>query len=262
MPSLSNTINTANDELRDYVFESSRPLANLLFIAPLLIFYELTATLQPGMVRSATETWFHLGFQRIGLPTQSNGLVLALLVCGAIALVHFATQRPWKLPWRLMPAMSCEAILGGILLIALLQLIVSLTSMLSVYGQAPPLTIDSATSSTVRSWIHFASFIGAGLYEEIFFRAMIITPIARCLRRLGETRNLSWTAAVVMSSLLFALAHYHCMNIAREPFDWFSFSFRFSAGIVFSLLYILRGLGITVGAHITYDVLIASGQLG
>lgn len=260
---LKAAINTATDEFSAYFRESTRPLANLLLIAPLLAFYELAAAFRPAMTRSTAESWFHAGFRWVGLPPEvSQSFLLPLLICAAIVGVHYATRRPWRIPWRLMPAMICEAILGGILLVALLQLIVSLTSLISVQSQAPSLTINSFAPSRAGTWVSLFSFIGSGLYEEVFFRAMMITPIAWSLRQLGETRRMSWIAAAVVSSLFFALAHYHSMNITREQFHWFTFAFRMSAGVLFSALYITRGLGITVGAHVAYDVLIAMGSSG
>ena len=69
---------------------------------------------------------------------------------------------------------------------------------------------------------------------------------------------MSLTTAAVVSSLLFALAHFQALNTTGEDFQWFTFIFRFLAGGLFASLYVFRGFGITAGAHVAYDILIAS----
>ena len=61
-------------------------------------------------------------------------------------------------------------------------------------------------------------------------------------------------AAVVLSSLLFSIAHY--IGPYGDKFLWFTFVFRFLAGASFSLLFMYRGFGIAAGAHAGYDLLV------
>jgi membrane protease YdiL (CAAX protease family) len=70
--------------------------------------------------------------------------------------------------------------------------------------------------------------------------------------------------AVVVTSLIFSAAHYRIDLIIAshrfttdfgEPFSWFSFLFRFVAGVAFSTLFLLRGFGITAGTHAMYDLM-------
>lgn len=60
--------------------------------------------------------------------------------------------------------------------------------------------------------------------------------------------------AVLVSSLVFAVAHY--VGHAGDTFYWFSFLFRFVAGVFFSILFIYRGFGIAAGTHAVYDILV------
>ena len=261
---MKHILHEASDEFADYLRESARPLASLLLIAPLLMVYETTAALHPDMTRSVTESWLHSILRLTGLRwVDGSPILLPLFVCVAIGCAHYVTRRPYRIPWRLTPAMFCEAVLGGILLVILLQSLASMYARFSMGGYVPPLTINPATATSLGSGWHSAfSYIGSGLYEELIFRAMMITPIAWCLKRLGETHRMSLVAAVTVSSLLFALAHYQTMNVTREQFQWFTFSFRMLAGLLFSALYIKRGLGITVGAHVAYDMIVALNSNG
>ncbi len=66
--------------------------------------------------------------------------------------------------------------------------------------------------------------------------------------------------AVVVTSLMFALAHYvgrYGEAVAcSQPAFWFGFLFRLLAGLFFSILFVYRGFGIAAGAHAGYDILV------
>jgi hypothetical protein len=97
--------------------------------------------------------------------------------------------------------------------------------------------------------------LGAGVYEEAVFRlgALTLISVVLCdVIRVPAKPGLC--AAVLGSSVLFAFYHYW----GAEPFGWRSMVFRTLAGIYFSILFLCRGFGITVGAHSAYDVLIVS----
>ena len=48
--------------------------------------------------------------------------------------------------------------------------------------------------------------------------------------------------------MIFSAAHYHAFTTAGYAFDWYTFSFRFAAGLFFAGLFVARGFGIAVGA--------------
>ena len=94
---------------------------------------------------------------------------------------------------------------------------------------------------------------------------MLLPVLAGVCRGCGLARNTSLGLAVLLSSLMFAAAHYRFdltlgeFQLAKsigDSFDWISFLFRFSAGGFFSLLFIFRGFGIAAGSHALYDILV------
>ena len=95
-------------------------------------------------------------------------------------------------------------------------------------------------------------YLGAGLYEELLFRLILITAAVWTIRLWMPDKRKSMVLAVLASSLLFSAAHY--LGAAGDEFRWFSFSFRFFAGLFFAVLFIYRGFGITAGAHALYDI--------
>jgi hypothetical protein len=40
-----------------------------------------------------------------------------------------------------------------------------------------------------------------------------------------------------------------------SPFNWTEFGFRLLAGVYFAVIFAVRGIGITAGAHAFYDIL-------
>jgi len=61
-------------------------------------------------------------------------------------------------------------------------------------------------------------------------------------------------ASILVTSLLFSAAHY--LGPAADSFTLFSFVFRTLAGMFFAVLFVMRGFGITVGAHAGYDLIV------
>jgi hypothetical protein len=95
--------------------------------------------------------------------------------------------------------------------------------------------------------------LGAGLYEELLFRVILVSGLAA----LG-TRVFGWKTvpagifAAVVGAVIFSGFHY--VGPYGDPFQVGSFTFRAIAGLLFSGLYLTRGFGITAWSHALYDV--------
>ena len=86
------------------------------------------------------------------------------------------------------------------------------------------------------------------------------------LRAARLSRQASLTTAVVLTSLVFAAAHYRldltplglpaCWTCGGEPFTPLGFVFRCAGGASLATLFATRGFGIAVGAHAAYDLLV------
>ena len=59
-------------------------------------------------------------------------------------------------------------------------------------------------------------------------------------------------------ALIFSLFHY--IGPFGDTFTLSSFTFRAIAGLVFSAMYLVRGLGITAWCHALYDVFLSLAQ--
>lgn len=98
--------------------------------------------------------------------------------------------------------------------------------------------------------------LGAGLYEELLFRVLLMGVMVGLLRRLVPTAPyaLAWLTAALVSSFVFSCAHY--LGAAGDVFTPESFVFRLIAGALLAMLYAVRGFGVAVWTHALFDVLV------
>jgi membrane protease YdiL (CAAX protease family) len=95
--------------------------------------------------------------------------------------------------------------------------------------------------------------LGAGLYEELLFRVVLVGALGALARRaLGLRPAAAGALAVAGGALLFSLAHH--VGAYGDPFTLQAFTFRLVAGLFFSALFVLRGFGIAAWTHALYDV--------
>jgi hypothetical protein len=236
-----------------YVTESRAPRYSLLFALPLLLAYEGLAWFlsdpTAGGVRNGADVILKGLFAAVG---GARG-VLAFEV-GLSAVVIWLIARDW----RRHPGPLRVSVFGGMLLessvlAVLVGLIVgratnSLLHILAI-GQAGA-TIDLPTQLMIS--------LGAGIYEELLFRVVLVGSLAWAGTRLfGWAPRTAGIVAAVTGALLFSAFHY--IGAYGDPLELPSFLFRFLAGLVFSGVYLLRGFGIAAWTHALYDVFVTLG---
>ena len=65
---------------------------------------------------------------------------------------------------------------------------------------------------------------------------------------------MSAALAVLLSSFVFSAVHH--VGSLGEAFTVSAFTFRFFAGVLFALIYQLRGLAVVVYTHAIYDIIV------
>lgn len=210
----------------------ARPLDALIFLLPLLVFYEVASLRCPDRVIAFNmlHGFFEL-FGPVGRLTPGLAVVVILLA------THGASGEPWRIHWRISAAMYVEAAILSVPLFAL--------------NWAVPLsaTADCATGA----FSELAYGVGAGIYEELVFRLAMISIIMLVgvdIFRLPPSGVA--VAAIVASALLFSAHHHH--PIGSEAFDSVRFAFRSAAGIYLALVFWFRGYGAASGCHVAYNV--------
>ena len=97
--------------------------------------------------------------------------------------------------------------------------------------------------------------LGAGLYEELLFRVLLVAGLAWLARRAFKWKPFAAGAfATVLGALVFSAFHY--IGPLGDRLTLASFTFRAIAGLLFSALYLARGFGITAWTHALYDVML------
>jgi hypothetical protein len=101
----------------------------------------------------------------------------------------------------------------------------------------------------------FALSLGAGLYEELFFRVILVSVLILLFQKVFNNKKwASITAAVVLSAFLFSMVHY--IGSMGDPFTISSFTYRFLFGLMLNAIYVWRGFGIAAWTHALYDLMV------
>jgi hypothetical protein len=238
-------------EARSYWVESRSHRYSLLFALPLLVLYELLEAITP--LRSGG------GVIRNGADVVLTGMFTWLLgprgplvfMAGVIVFSLWLIRRDRKTgPIRLS---MFPAMLGESVILALLFGVVVGTATAQLVGPLRALAIGGgAVQGTALQRLTLS--LGAGLYEELLFRVVLVALLANGFRLLRFSRVTSGAMAAVLGALLFSAFHY--VGPLGEPLRLESFVFRALAGLAFSALYLTRGFGITAWTHALYDVAI------
>jgi hypothetical protein len=119
-----------------------------------------------------------------------------------------------------------------------------------------PLAIGPAAQGNLGLATQLMVSLGAGIYEELLFRVLMVGTLAWLARRvLGWNPLASGILATVLGALIFSAFHY--VGPYGDRLELGSFAFRAIAGVMFSGVYLLRGFGITAWTHALYDVFLA-----
>lgn len=233
-----------------YWNESRRPLVSLAFILPLLVIYEGgVVALGPKAMRNGVDVWLRTFLDWIGF---GQYFLLPALTISLLLSWHHLTRQPWRVSPPVLYAMALECLVLGITLVGLAHLQGSLLQMVSQKLQA--ITTSLGDWSGFRVLGRMIGFCGAGIYEEVLFRLLLVPMVAAAIRAGGGNPRWQILGSILVTSLLFSAAHY--LGSHGERLEWFSFVFRFIAGAFFAVLFVYRGFGITAGTHALYDIMV------
>lgn len=241
-------MHSSTSPLAGYWKLSRAPRYTLLLALPLFVLYELLAA-TVGAVHQVRNGADAILRQLFTLLAGGWGPVVlgASLIGGSLWLVARDLRRSGG-PIRpaILGAMFGESavlasLFGGAVSLVTAQLLHPLL-----------MTATGAQVATLGWGERLMLSLGAGLYEELLFRVVLVTALAALSRRVaGLGVGTSNAFAVVVAALIFSAAHY--VGPYGDPLQLVSFTFRFVAGLFFSALYVLRGFGITAWTHALYD---------
>ena len=238
----------ASAEARAYWPLSRSHRYSLLFALPLLLIYELLEAISPvraqgGVIRNGADVVLTSLFTFL-LGARGPLVFMALVIGVSLWLI-----RRDRSAGPLRPS-TFVAMFGESVILALLFGVVVGTVTMRLVGPLRALAAGGGIGGTVLERLTLS--IGAGLYEELLFRVVVVALLANGFRLLGMGRVAAGAAATVIGALLFSAFHY--IGPLGDPLTLESFVFRALAGLAFSALYLLRGFGITAWTHALYDV--------
>ncbi len=227
------------------------PWPSLMFVLPLLAVYESGVVFLDGprgdLIRNGADSFVRWLLEASGFLQFFWAPVL--LVAGLF--VWYGRQwhdRPGDLLGT-CSGMALESVCYALVLWALGKELGPLLHRLGVpLGNWP---------RTPKGYAYLVAFIGAGIYEEVLFRLFLLSGLVWVLDTAHVPSRFGVLAAAVLSSLAFAGVHH--LGPYGEAFDGFVFLFRTLAGCYFSALFLCRGLGIAVGTHALYDIIVGAG---
>jgi membrane protease YdiL (CAAX protease family) len=244
---------------KSYLDRVHHPLQCLIFITPLLLFYQIGSALDRWPPDQATPT--HVVAFKLMLDFfkvfGAAGNFLPLLAVVAILLAwHLARKDPWDFDPRLYAGMAGESIVWAIpIYVAGLVMVTYLhPAAASPAGLAWLPFLSPAAGATPLPWqTQIVLSVGAGIYEELLFRLIAITLLNIILVDVLELKiPTAIPVIIIISAVLFSAYHY----LGNEPFDYAFFVFRTAMGIYLAGIYIYRGFGIAVGCHAVYDLIL------
>lgn len=245
-----------DDDWRGYLRLSTRPLHVLCFLAPLIVLYEVGTVLYltdrgRGVVetvsaQSILARFFEVfGVASLYLPGIALGTVLLLW--------HLLERDRWRVQPGVLAGMLCESLLWTVPLLVLGLLMQGGRSG-GQPGPAAAMALPAALEAH-SAGARVTLSVGAGLYEELLFRLIIIAGLHLVLVDVAGLRNgPGYLIAAVVSAIAFAM--YHDVTPPGGPTNYPLAMFYGVAGLYFAGLFVLRGFGIVVMVHTLYDVLV------
>ncbi|MEO6208531.1 MAG: CPBP family intramembrane glutamic endopeptidase [Gemmatimonadaceae bacterium] len=236
--------------VKTYWRASRAPRYSFTFALPLLALYELLAAILPlgethGVRNGADvilKSVFYATLGRWG-PLAFGVMLVGIFLWGAVRDAR-ANGEPLRASFfmRMLGESVALALVFGVVVGLITARLLGTLHMLAL---APMQQLDTPTKLMVS--------LGAGLYEELLFRVILVSGLATFGRVVCRmTPRIAGAFAVVLGAVIFSAFHY--VGPYGDVFTVQSFTFRLIAGLFFSALYLLRGFGIVAWTHALYDV--------
>lgn len=233
--------------LKTYLSDTKNLLYSFLISLPLFLAYELLILIsQPEtsqIVRISVDSWFKSIFSLFGVNTVS--ITLLVVAFFGIFILYKEREQLRRLRFKFFPLMIGESVIYASLVTLVATFFVSMVFAIS--------TNDPISS--LSGLQKFALSLGAGLYEELFFRVILVSLLILVFKKVFNNKNwAATTAAIVLSALLFSMVHY--VGSMGDAFTLSSFAYRFVFGLMLNGIYVWRGFGIAAWTHAIYDLMV------
>jgi hypothetical protein len=231
----------------DYHRTTRTATYGFLSALPLLLLYEvMILAVNQGriaQVRIGAEVWLKSLLTLVG-GTGLLVLGLGVIVAGAFVF-WYDRDRSIPLKSSYFLGLIAESAVYAVVVAFLVSGFVG-----AIFAMAP-----AASPSGI--WTELALSIGAGIYEELVFRVILVGGLYALLR--GVLANPAWAypLAAVVGAAIFSGVHY--IGPFGDVVTLVSFMFRFVFGLALNVLFLWRGFGVAAWTHALYDVMLVTG---
>ncbi len=217
----------------------------MLSILPLIVLYQVGIVARGYAVRNLAEVWLEGPLGLLGLHAAQ---VLNVAVIVALGVVLVRGNRSGVPNVLVALVMVAEAAFYALLLhrsgVVLAQ---------AAYSEARHVMF--AIHLNVQSPADLLLALGAGVYEELLFRLLMVGGGVLLLQKVFKWGTApSVTLCLLVSSLIFSAVHH--IGPLGEPFNGYVFTYRAVCGLLLGIVYLSRGFGVAVWTHALYNALV------
>jgi hypothetical protein len=219
---------------------SKSPLLSFIAVIPLVLIYEGVMFIRfqsdSEGIRNGADILIKRLLSEIGFYGIEAGIVLFLIVFIMVKWLHNIHFDESDINYGAVPLMIGEGLIYALVIFyILIQLDISYTH------------VNRADHA-----LNIAYSCGAGVYEELVFRAVLMYGLYLMLRTFNNIEWLSWTSAILISTGIFVSLHY--IGEFRYPFEWHTFMVRFAVSLLLSLIFLFRGFAVAAYTHAFYNL--------
>lgn len=227
-----------------YVSAVRHPWPSVACLVPLLGVYEIGVARLAGptgeSLRAGIDLWGRKWL------AENGGYPPAVIPGVVVALLAVWTAWRWKdRPDNVFTAVFGIAVESVVFGLGLWTLCLNAPALFQRFG-LPTIAVGGPDPQII-------TYLGVGLYEEVVFRLVGFALLAKLLQFALVPGLAARPMALLASSAAFALAHHF---VQTDPFVPTVFLTRMMIGAYCGLLLWWRGLGVAVGAHIVYDIVV------
>ncbi len=216
------------------------PLLSFIAVLPLVIIYESVMFFrfqsESLTIRNGADILLKRLLSEIGFYGLEAGIVLFLIVFIMVKWLHNIHFDEQELKFASLPVMIGEGLLYALLIFYILI----------------HLNMKYTPVSSQDHALNIAYSCGAGVYEELVFRAVLMYGLYLMINSIGKNEWLGWTSAILISTGIFVTLHY--IGEFKYPFEWHTFLVRSAVSLILSGIFLFRGFAVAAYTHTFYNL--------
>ena len=223
--------------IQEYWADSKSGLYSVLVVLPLILGYQILIWAYDISKINAADYLLQKLFKLIGV-VGMNVVSLSILIAFFVAFVyHLKNKGSIEIHTKYVIMMIIESTIYAFCMFFGVKYLLNHIQLLSITAEKVALILSS------------------GVYEELVFRVVFISGFRRVFNLFwGNYRIFNISLAIIFSSAVFSMFHF--IGPMGNAFDWMQALVIFVLGFILSLIYIFRGFGIAVYAHMFFNFIV------